>query len=363
MAKTASGKYAKAISDRSGMEFPYRQMVTEWNGSFVHLSEFEPKQPQLEPKAHASDGIALPGQVRSDRTEFATPIVLINNPFVTSSSLTSVVTSTSKDSKGIDTNPFQTSDAIRFTKVKSSAGSVVSSIFELETTLNETLTDSDTTITLSDATNFPTSGFIVIEKVLTSTSLTSVLVSTSKDSKGIDTNPFQTSDAIRFTKVKSSSGNVVPSIFELETTLNETLSATDTTITLSDATNFPTSGFIVIEKILTSSDTSNTLLQGTIADETIQYTGKTGNNLTGCTRGTAAQIEGFAPSVTTARTHNSGAKVFGSYIITRTTSSVTNNGISISYSFSFSFSLASAATTGGTGGGNFVFAGPVNQRG
>ena len=93
------------------------------------------------------------------------------------------------------------------------------------------------------------------------------------------------------------------------------------------------------------------------------FLGKSGNNLTGCTRGTAAPIEGATPNVTTARAHNSGAKVFGSYIITRTTSSVTNNGISISYSFSFSFSLASAATTGGTGGGNFVFAGPVNQRG
>jgi len=279
MAKTASGKHAKAISDRSGMEFPYNEMIAEWNGSFVHVSEFEPKQPQLEPKSRGGDGIALPGQIRPDRKEFATPTALIDDPF------------------------------------------------------------------------------------LTSTSLTSVLVSTSKDSKGIDTNPFQTSDAIRFTKVKSSSGNVVPSIFELETTLNETLSATDTTITLSDATNFPTSGFIVIEKVLTSSDTSNTLLQGTIADETIQYTGKSGNNLTGCTRGTAAPIEGATPNVTTARAHNSGAKVFGSYIITRTTSSVTNNGISISYSFSFTFSLASSATTGGTGGGDFVFAGPVNQRG
>ena len=39
----ARGKYAKAISDRSGMAFPYREMVTEWNGSFVHKSEFEPK--------------------------------------------------------------------------------------------------------------------------------------------------------------------------------------------------------------------------------------------------------------------------------------------------------------------------------
>ena len=50
MAKYATGKYAKAISDRSGMEFPYKEMVREWNGAFVHVSEFEPKQPQLEPK-------------------------------------------------------------------------------------------------------------------------------------------------------------------------------------------------------------------------------------------------------------------------------------------------------------------------
>ena len=41
------GKYAKAISDRSGMEFPYNEMVKEWNGHFVHKSEFEAKHPQL----------------------------------------------------------------------------------------------------------------------------------------------------------------------------------------------------------------------------------------------------------------------------------------------------------------------------
>ena len=34
----ATGKYAKAISDRSGMEFPYNEMVKEWNGAFVHKS-------------------------------------------------------------------------------------------------------------------------------------------------------------------------------------------------------------------------------------------------------------------------------------------------------------------------------------
>ena len=43
----ARGKYAKAISDRSGMEFPYREMVKEWNGHLVHQSEFEAKHPQL----------------------------------------------------------------------------------------------------------------------------------------------------------------------------------------------------------------------------------------------------------------------------------------------------------------------------
>ena len=49
MGKYASGKFAKRISDRSGMAFPYNEMVQEWNGSWVHISEFEPKQPQLEP--------------------------------------------------------------------------------------------------------------------------------------------------------------------------------------------------------------------------------------------------------------------------------------------------------------------------
>ena len=49
MAK-ASGKYAQAISDRSGMAFPYREMLKEWNGSLVHKSEFEAKHPQKKDK-------------------------------------------------------------------------------------------------------------------------------------------------------------------------------------------------------------------------------------------------------------------------------------------------------------------------
>ena len=82
MAKYATGKYAKAISDRSGLEFPYREMVREWNGSFVHVSEFEPKQPQLEPKPTNADGIAL-RHVRTARTENAVPYSIPENGFET----------------------------------------------------------------------------------------------------------------------------------------------------------------------------------------------------------------------------------------------------------------------------------------
>ena len=45
----ARGKHARAISDRSGLEYPYLEMVREWNGLLVHTSEYEPKQPQLDP--------------------------------------------------------------------------------------------------------------------------------------------------------------------------------------------------------------------------------------------------------------------------------------------------------------------------
>jgi hypothetical protein len=55
----ATGKYATAISDRSGLEFPYNEMVKEWNGSLVHKSEYEPKHPQLERRHHKPDGQSL----------------------------------------------------------------------------------------------------------------------------------------------------------------------------------------------------------------------------------------------------------------------------------------------------------------
>ena len=80
MGKYAAGKYALAISDRSGMAFPYDEMVREWNGSLVHYSEFEAKQPQLDPKPVGSD----PQGLYNPRPQPASKVSLIllgNNPF------------------------------------------------------------------------------------------------------------------------------------------------------------------------------------------------------------------------------------------------------------------------------------------
>jgi len=82
MPKYASGKHSKAISDRSGLEFPYKEMVKEWNGSLVHMSEYEPKQPQLEPKPMSADAISL-ADIRPDRIENAVPYLLPTNSFKT----------------------------------------------------------------------------------------------------------------------------------------------------------------------------------------------------------------------------------------------------------------------------------------
>jgi len=65
-------------------------MVREWNGSFVHVSEFEPKQPQLEPKPTSADGIAL-RHVRTARTENDVPYALPENAFETYQSGSGVI--------------------------------------------------------------------------------------------------------------------------------------------------------------------------------------------------------------------------------------------------------------------------------
>jgi hypothetical protein len=70
------------ISDRSGQRFPYTEMVQEWNGSWVHISEYEKKHPQLEPKPHQADPEGLQ-YAHPDRMEPPVIIELTPNPFST----------------------------------------------------------------------------------------------------------------------------------------------------------------------------------------------------------------------------------------------------------------------------------------
>ena len=135
MAKYATGKYSKAISDRSGMEFPYREMVREWNGSFVHVSEFEPKQPQLEPKPMNGDSISL-RHVRPDRTEPAVAAMLGNNPISTTASSTTITIT--------ENNHGRTSgDTVRFRNVQGSPGGVAFTAYENSSGFSITVTTTD----------------------------------------------------------------------------------------------------------------------------------------------------------------------------------------------------------------------------
>jgi hypothetical protein len=120
MGKYATGKYAKAISDRSGMEFPYKEMVKEWNGSLVHFSEFEPKQPQLEPKPNGADAISLLN-VRTDRTETAVPKMLPLNPFTTTSGSTTITVKEPDHGRS-------TGDTVRFRDAQNVGGVLGSTI-------------------------------------------------------------------------------------------------------------------------------------------------------------------------------------------------------------------------------------------
>ena len=83
MGKFASGKHAIAISDRSGLRFPYREMVKEWNGMWVHYTEYESKQPQLELAVLGADGIGLEHPRPEQRGTVTVPVMLPENPFET----------------------------------------------------------------------------------------------------------------------------------------------------------------------------------------------------------------------------------------------------------------------------------------
>ena len=103
----AKGKYAKAISDRSGMEFPYNEMIKEWNGMLVHRSEYEGQHPQLTPRAYGAEGHGLK-YAKPARTETSVIAMLGPDPFSTIASGTSYINVYEK-SHGRDT-----SDTVRF---------------------------------------------------------------------------------------------------------------------------------------------------------------------------------------------------------------------------------------------------------
>ena len=265
MATYSTGKYAKMISDRSGLAFPYREMVQEWTGMWVHTSENEPKQPQLMPRPVVGDPQGL-AHAKPSRKAFATPVVLDNNPFTTTASSTSVTVKCKNQ-------PWSTDDAIRFTNVANAVGGVAKATLELTTTLNGNITDSATSLVLADSSQFVAPGYACIQLF---------------DSDGND------------------------------------------------------------------------------VSETIYYTTNTtgSNTLSGITRGTSAPINGIQPLATTAAAHDSGAKVFGSYLITKqtTTETIASPPGSVTVSNSFTFSLKNNASSAETGGGFFCFGGPVNER-
>ena len=131
----ARGKHAKAISDRSGMEFPYNEMVKEWNGHLVHKSEFEAKHPQLELRSRSGDSQGL-FNARPARTENEVAAMLGNNPFsITASSQTITVTEINHGRSS--------SDTVRFRNVRGSPGGVSASTFENSSGFSITVTTTD----------------------------------------------------------------------------------------------------------------------------------------------------------------------------------------------------------------------------
>jgi hypothetical protein len=158
MARFAKGSRALAISDRSGAAFPYREMVKEWTGAWVHISEFEPKQPQLEPHPVGADPQGLL-HARPARVEFPVQDILPNNPFTTTGG--SPTLSVSYPSNQIN----EGTSYVRFQSVKEIVGGVAIATLELETTLNGAINDTVNTLTLTDSSAFPNAGFIMIEKV------------------------------------------------------------------------------------------------------------------------------------------------------------------------------------------------------
>ena len=172
---------------------------------------------------------------------------------------------------------------------------------------------------------------------------------------------FSSGDAVRFREVKGAVGGVSIAILELETTLNGAVTSTATSLILTDASAFPSSGYIYVQTKPTAGSTTETVFS---QSEVIKYTGKSTHTLTGLTRGSSAPSYGLTPQASTATAHSDLDKVFGSYSITPINITVNYPGqpATTTVSNQYTFSLVSAASSATTAGGFPSFAGPVGDR-
>mgnify|MGYP003667316960 FL=1 len=278
MGNTARGKHALFISDRSGLQFPYTEMVREWNGSRVHTSEYEPKQPQLEPKPFTADpqGLMHP---RPDRLELPTGDFLPVNPISTGGSGTFTTYVIDQPNSGIQIN-----DAVRLMSIQQP-------LLSLTTALQRSIQE-----------------------------------------------------------------------LELSTTLATDIDATTQTLIVTDDLGFiSTGGFIMIEKINSTS--------GLYENEVIQYTTYNSGTktLSGLIRGTNAPFRGQTPNNTIASAHSSGANIFGTrnvVSLNTTTSPSGGQPPTITNQNGYNIPATSPGTflidVYGPGGGNGCIAGPLN---
>ena len=253
MAKYAQGKYALAVSDISGQSFPWNEMVTQWNGLFVHYSEFESKQPQLNPYPHQADATALP-KVRVQQPPPDALRWLGYNPFQTYAAASGIINVHQLDHQR------SYGDTVRFRGAPT------------------TSPGTGTADTINNDGPVEGSGSSV---------------------PGFANIP--NADGITGAKMCLAAGYTIKpgKLYANTSTLNGAIDASTTTVLLASATQF--TGVSTGQYEPTSTNPVGTPTWGVLIDtEILSYTGTSGNNLTGITRGAFGS---------TAATHNTGATV------------------------------------------------------
>ncbi len=251
MARFAKGKFALAVSDISGQAFPWNEMVTQWNGLFVHFSEFESKQPQLDPKPSAADPTALP-KTRPQQPPPDALRFLDFNPLITYAAASGIINVKSLDHQR------SYGDTVRFRGPPT------------------TSPGTGTPDTVGD------DGPVAGNPVVAFANIANI-------------------DGISGATICRGAGfTIYPGKYtSTTTTLNGALDASTTTIVLTSGTNFTGVSTGVIEPTITNP--SGTPTWGILVDsEIISYTGVSTHTLTGVTRGAFGS---------TAATHNTGAAV------------------------------------------------------